>query len=547
MVNDNRRLWKYIVFSALTGGIYSLYFIYKMAQDINVICAEDGKRTAGLAKYVLFSICTLGIYAFIWHYQLENRIKENASRYDIYISETGKTVILWAVPGFLLLGIGPFISYYIIIKNMNALASGYLRDCCVSLQDDEADAVSDNNLATKENVRVWLALLLISLFVIVGGYASYYFSWIPQGKDLSVCVGKKIGTVKLLHPVKSYNNMHYEIGDYTLVVNPTNDIVMSLFDNHAKKKSGKQYTIKGVYCGQQQKAAESIVKKKYKQVENLGYESKKNPNYFLEVKYTDKKISGIILQYWKKTEREQEWIQNAQEAASKENYKEAIQYYRSIRTQDVTAGLDECWYGLGKKLYAQGAYLDAEEYFSKIKTDTYTQEKEKYIKLIDEVKNIFALWNESGHHRDEWYDYGSGDGKAHFIFDENAIEKNKKAINTYTVLSWSGKGKFDGEEDTGTYKLKVKRLSDNKILDATLDINVDHIGSDAEITGDLREYTVSKLQIITGYDVMNVIYNGQVRNLWNKPITETYMDSEELSESYKALKEARQRIRKYTN
>jgi cytochrome c-type biogenesis protein CcmH/NrfF len=52
---------------------------------------------------------------------LGERLQENAPRYNLTFKESGSMILLWLVPGILIL-VGPFISLYIIIKNTNALA-----------------------------------------------------------------------------------------------------------------------------------------------------------------------------------------------------------------------------------------------------------------------------------------------------------------------------------------------------------------------------------------------------------------------------------------
>lgn len=125
MVETNRSLAKYIIFSILTCGIYGWIFLYNLAKDVNVICAGDGKETAGLLKLILLSLVTCGIYSYIWYYSLGNRLAENAPRYNLHFTENGTSVLLWMLFGVLLCGIGPFIGMNIIIKNTNALAYAY--------------------------------------------------------------------------------------------------------------------------------------------------------------------------------------------------------------------------------------------------------------------------------------------------------------------------------------------------------------------------------------------------------------------------------------
>ncbi len=115
----------YILLNFVTCGIYSFYFIYDIAKDINEICREDGKQTRGLLAYIGFSIITCGIYGIVWEYGFAQRLYDNAPRYGRQFSETGVTVILWVLLGSCLCGIGPFVAMYIMIKNLNELAKAY--------------------------------------------------------------------------------------------------------------------------------------------------------------------------------------------------------------------------------------------------------------------------------------------------------------------------------------------------------------------------------------------------------------------------------------
>lgn len=129
MIDQNRSLLKYVLLSLVTCGIYGLYFIYKMAEDINVICAGDGKQTAGLLKFILLSLVTCGIYMYFWEYSLGNRLAENAPRYGKSFAENGTTVLMWQIFGSLLCGIGAFVAMHILIKNTNSLAQSYNEWC----------------------------------------------------------------------------------------------------------------------------------------------------------------------------------------------------------------------------------------------------------------------------------------------------------------------------------------------------------------------------------------------------------------------------------
>jgi protein-S-isoprenylcysteine O-methyltransferase Ste14 len=113
-----------ILLSIITFGIYGLYWIHKLAKDVNLICEGDGKKTGSLLKCLLLGIITFGIYDFVWLYLLGDRLQDNAQRYGLTFKESGCAVLLWCILGALII-VGPFIATYIIIKNTNGLAEEY--------------------------------------------------------------------------------------------------------------------------------------------------------------------------------------------------------------------------------------------------------------------------------------------------------------------------------------------------------------------------------------------------------------------------------------
>ena len=126
-VKTDRSLIMYILLSIITCGIYSWYFIYSLARDVNIMCRADGQKTGGLLAFILLSIITCGFYALYWEYSLGNRLASNAPRYGLNFQENGSTVLLWYLVGLLLCGIGPYIAMHILIKNSNALGIAYNR------------------------------------------------------------------------------------------------------------------------------------------------------------------------------------------------------------------------------------------------------------------------------------------------------------------------------------------------------------------------------------------------------------------------------------
>lgn len=124
-INSSRGLLTLILLSIVTCGIYQWYFVYKLAQDINVMCEGDAERTPGLAAFILLSIITCGLYSYWWYYKIGNRPHANAPRYGLVLQENGTTVLLWLIFGSFLCFVGSFIGVNIVIKNTNAMAAAY--------------------------------------------------------------------------------------------------------------------------------------------------------------------------------------------------------------------------------------------------------------------------------------------------------------------------------------------------------------------------------------------------------------------------------------
>lgn len=124
-INSSRSLLTLILLSLITCGIYEWYYVYKLAQDLNVMCEGDAEQTPGLVTFVLLSIITCGIYSYWWYYKIGNRLQRNAPRYGLVFQENGTTVLMWLIFGWLLCFVGTFIGVNIVIKNTNAMAAAY--------------------------------------------------------------------------------------------------------------------------------------------------------------------------------------------------------------------------------------------------------------------------------------------------------------------------------------------------------------------------------------------------------------------------------------
>lgn len=127
ILKTDRSVWKFILFSILTCGIYSIIFFSGISDDINrVASGRDGKKTTHycLMSFVL-SPLTCGIYAFYWWHTISERIGEETRARGIYTDFSATTFWLWYVVGSLICGLGPLMYVHMLCKTMNQLNTNY--------------------------------------------------------------------------------------------------------------------------------------------------------------------------------------------------------------------------------------------------------------------------------------------------------------------------------------------------------------------------------------------------------------------------------------
>lgn len=63
-----------ILFSIITCGIYGLYWMYKLNEEMKQLTDDDFSTSGGLV--ILFSLLTCGIYALYWCYKMGEKVDE---------------------------------------------------------------------------------------------------------------------------------------------------------------------------------------------------------------------------------------------------------------------------------------------------------------------------------------------------------------------------------------------------------------------------------------------------------------------------------------
>ena len=62
-----------IILTIVTCGIYGLYWMVQLNNDINTLAEEDNAASGG--KVILLSIITCGIYSIYWNFKMGERVE----------------------------------------------------------------------------------------------------------------------------------------------------------------------------------------------------------------------------------------------------------------------------------------------------------------------------------------------------------------------------------------------------------------------------------------------------------------------------------------
>lgn len=104
-----------IVLSIVTCGIYSLYWLYCMAEDVNLVTARPNAPSGGLV--LLLTIVTCNIYGLYWLYRAGDDLDRQRVSQGQLPGHLGILYLLLAVFGF---GI---ISYALLQSEINEYAA----------------------------------------------------------------------------------------------------------------------------------------------------------------------------------------------------------------------------------------------------------------------------------------------------------------------------------------------------------------------------------------------------------------------------------------
>ena len=104
----NRNFVLAIIFTLLTCGIYGIYWMIQLNNDINTLAGETDAASGG--KVFLFTLLTCGIYGIFWMWKMGERVDK------INGKENGSSHIMFLILGLIGLGI---VNYCIMQDTIN--------------------------------------------------------------------------------------------------------------------------------------------------------------------------------------------------------------------------------------------------------------------------------------------------------------------------------------------------------------------------------------------------------------------------------------------
>lgn len=123
-LTTNRGLLKFILFTILTLGIYSIVVLCKISNEINTTATKyDGKNTMHFIVCLLLStIC--GFFGLWWYHTLCARMGDELKRRGINYSFGAGSYWGWGVLGSFII-IGPFVFIHKMLTAQNLINADY--------------------------------------------------------------------------------------------------------------------------------------------------------------------------------------------------------------------------------------------------------------------------------------------------------------------------------------------------------------------------------------------------------------------------------------
>ena len=126
VLKTDRQMWKLMLFTYLTCGIYSILFFIPFSFDIDKVAPKrDGSKTFNFLFAYIIGMFTGSIAILVWFYHITERVEEALLERGLDDSVISMSDFwLWYVLGSLIL-VGPFVYFHKLCKAMNLLCEDF--------------------------------------------------------------------------------------------------------------------------------------------------------------------------------------------------------------------------------------------------------------------------------------------------------------------------------------------------------------------------------------------------------------------------------------
>ena len=124
-LKTDRAVWKLIIFTVLTCGIYPILFFIPFSFDLDIVAPRrDGGKTMNFLLAYVLSLFTCSSVLYVWLYQITERVEEALRKRKIDYNFSTNDFWIFGVFGWVFL-IGSWIYYHKLCKAMNLLCADY--------------------------------------------------------------------------------------------------------------------------------------------------------------------------------------------------------------------------------------------------------------------------------------------------------------------------------------------------------------------------------------------------------------------------------------
>ena len=122
---ENRSMWKLLLLTPLTLGLYAIFFFIPFSFDLDKAApTPDRSRTPNYLWAYLLSLFTFAIVLDLWYYHVTARMESALEEQNIDYTFSRRDFWLWYILGSLIL-LGPLVYFYKLCKAMNLLCARY--------------------------------------------------------------------------------------------------------------------------------------------------------------------------------------------------------------------------------------------------------------------------------------------------------------------------------------------------------------------------------------------------------------------------------------